>query len=72
MSKRDHWDLWRLCFEWEDEKYKDGHAFDGTVYDVKPVGCDHIQIASIFCLSLVSITDDTELENRIVKPLKSF
>lgn len=70
LSKRDHWDLWHLCFDWEDEKYKGEYAFDGTLYNVKPVGYDYIKEASIFCLPLVSISDDNELENRIIKVLK--
>jgi hypothetical protein len=72
LNKRNHWDLWNLCFHWGNDEVKDEYVFNGTLYNIKPIGCDYISEATIFSFPLVSISDDHELESKIIKTLRSL
>jgi len=69
ISKRDHWDLWNLWFNRdEDEEWEP----TGKVYTAKQKKYEYIQKAQLFSYPLIALRDDTELENKIFKPLKKL
>ncbi len=70
ISKRNHWDLWNIWFNWEDESKENQYEIDGKVYNFKTKECNYIDEAKVFSCPLVSIESDIELENKIINLLK--
>ena len=72
LSKRDHWDLWRIWFSWTDINKDNIYEMDGRVNYFKSDECKHIEEAYVFSWPLISITDDTELMDKIIMSLKEL
>lgn len=74
LSKRDHWDLWRVWFEFSgtDINKDNNYEIDGKVNHFKPEEPNYIEEAYVFSWPLISITDDSELIEKIIKPLKEL
>lgn len=72
VSKRDHWDLWRIWFEWDSENKSNEYELDGKVNIYYPDECKHIKEAYVFSLPLIYITDDEVLIEKIIEPLKKL
>lgn len=72
ISKRDHWDLWNVWFAWSDDNEKNEYKVNGSIYDFGSKERSYITEAKAFSYPLVSIANDTELEAKIVNPLKSL
>jgi hypothetical protein len=72
ISSRQHWDLWNTWFGWEDDNEDNIYELDGSIVTFKSKECNYISEAKIFSCPLVSISSDTELEEKIVNVLKEL
>ena len=72
FSKRDHWDLWNVWFSWADVNKDNNYEMDGKVNHFKSEEFKYIEEAYVFSWPLISITDDSELIEKIIKPLKEL
>ena len=74
LNTRDHWDLWRIWFEFsETDKNEDNtYRIDGKINHFKSGEVKGIEEAYVFSWPLISITDDSELIEKIIKPLKEL
>lgn len=72
ISKRHHWDLWSVWYEWSNNLINDEYKADGTIYLFQSDEYPHIKEAKVFSLPLISITNDEILTEKIIKPLLSL
>ena len=72
IDKRSHWDLWNAWFRWEDDNKENEYKIDGSINVFKSKQCEFISEAQLFSYPLVSISDDAELENKIISVLKAL
>ncbi len=72
LSNRGYWDLWNIWFRWEEKKEKNDFKADGRINHFKSDKYKHIEEAYVFSLPLVSISDENELIEKIIKPLKEL
>lgn len=72
VNKRQHWDLWNTWFAWEDDNKENEYKLDGSIINFKSKECDYISEAQLFSYPLVSITNDIELERKIIEVLKKL
>jgi len=68
-DKRDHWDLWNICFYWDDMNESNKYELDGKINTFRSEECKYIGEAYVFVLPLIAITDDEALMEKIIKPL---
>jgi hypothetical protein len=72
ITKRNHWDLWNVWFNWTDANNEHEYNIDGELNSFHSEECKYIQEAQVFSLPLISITDDEVLMEKIIKPLKDL
>lgn len=72
LDKREHWDLWDAWFRWENDNKENEYKRDGTVITFNSKERDYISEAKLFSYPLVSITNDDELEKKIVSVLREL
>ncbi len=72
LSKMDYWDLWNIWFHWAEKNEDNNFEMDGKVNYFKSDKSKHIEEAYVFSWPLISITDDSELVEKIIKPLKEL
>jgi len=72
INKRGHWDLWDIWYDWVDDNEKNEYEIDGTINNFTSKECDYISEAKVFSYPLVSISDDKELEDKIVSVLRDL
>ena len=69
ISKRNHWDLWYIWFDWNNTLKTNDYKADGTIYSFQSDECPYIKEAKVFSLPLINIKDDKVLMESIIKPL---